>query len=453
MRISEMELGKKDQWSRRSVIRSGAFAAAAGVAGLGFMGTFNAAAAQSSTRTTISDVQTMTIGSGNRTNHFIKITSADGHYGISEAYGSPGAGVVDGIMAIKPTLIGKNPLEIDRIYTFMGDGTPSMSGSRVDGSAHNLMRAASAIEMALWDLAGKILDTPLSILMGGRFRSHVRLYDHSRPENMFDKGSCSEWAARVREDPSGFTAHKINIPRTSTLWGDLRRIPDLDGTQIPDAAKDQGNRSLTTTEVRRIAQGFENMREAIGWDHDLMAHCHWELDLSSAIRLAEALEPVQPFFFEDPLPVDYTDSWKQLTARSPVPIMTGENLARREGFYPFIANQATHYVNPDLRNSGGFMETKRIADLGALHGISMNAHNTGTQLHTYQVCQWAAAVRDFVMCETTTGRGGSRDQIIVLDEPYIVNGYIKVSEKPGAGAELNREVVEPMLAPGQQWWG
>src|SRR5439155_711910 len=110
------------------------------------------------------------------------------------------------------------PQEIDVLYTLLGDGAPNLSGTRTDGSAHNLMRAASGIEMALWDLAGKLLDTPTSELLGGKFRDHVRVYDHSRPGNPFDKAVCREWAAQVKQHPSGFTAHKVDIPRTSTLW-------------------------------------------------------------------------------------------------------------------------------------------------------------------------------------------------------------------------------------------
>ena len=188
-------------------------------------------------------------------------------------------------------------------------------------------------------------------------------------------------------------------------------------------------------------------------EHDIMVHCHWELDFASAVQLARAVAPVKPMFLEDPLGVDYTDSWRRLMEVSPVPILTGENLARREGFLPFIANQGCHYINPDLRNSGGFLETKRIADMAAPYGISMTSHNTASQLHTYQVCQWAASVRDYVACETTTGEGGWRDQILQLDGPYIKDGFIQVSDKPGTGVTLNREVVTAHLAPGQQWWG
>jgi L-alanine-DL-glutamate epimerase-like enolase superfamily enzyme len=206
-------------------------------------------------------------------------------------------------------------------------------------------------------------------------------------------------------------------------------------------------------ELRRIGQAFENMREAVGWEHDIMCHCHWEMDLASAIQLARVLEPVKPFFLEDPLMVDYNESWDRLMEASPVTIMMGENLARREGFRPFIVNQACHIINPDLRNSGGFLETKRIADLASLYGISMCTHNTASQVHTYQVAQWATTIRDYLMGETVTGTGSWMDEVVKLDAPYFEKGYIKASDKPGTGVELNKEVVVAHLAQGAQWWG
>jgi L-alanine-DL-glutamate epimerase-like enolase superfamily enzyme len=131
----------------------------------------------------ITDIQTMTLA-GQRTYVYVKVVADDGHYGIAEAYGTPSIGVKEQIQALKPLLVGKNPLEIDAIYTYMGIGGPELSGTRTDGSAHSLMRAASGIEMALWDLAGKILGVPTSTLLGGKFRDQVRVYDHAAPRNM-----------------------------------------------------------------------------------------------------------------------------------------------------------------------------------------------------------------------------------------------------------------------------
>ena len=384
----------------------------------------------------IRDVQSMVI-SGPRTYTLVKITADNGVYGIAEAYGSPAIGVKEQILSLKPLLVGKDPLEIDVIYTHLGEGGKSLSGSRTDGSAHSLMRAASGIDMALWDLSGKLLGQPVTSLLGGHFRDRVRVYDHAGPRNMLDKASCREWAAKVKAHKSGFTAHKFGFPHT---------------TQDNDKGRDTGNRVLSTKELIDVAQGFENCREAVGWDHDIMVHCHWEYDLRTSIQIAEAVAPMKPLWLEDPLNVEYSEAWKRLVASSHVPICTGENLERRAGFKDFIINEGADILNPDLRNSGGFLETKRIADMADVFNLPMCNHNTGSQLHTWATCQWAGAIRDYMTCETITGEGGWMDQLLALEGPYIEDGFVRVNQKPGLGIDLNPEVVKAHLANGETWW-
>jgi L-alanine-DL-glutamate epimerase-like enolase superfamily enzyme len=389
-------------------------------------------------RLKIRDVQAMVL-KGPRTYTLVKVVADDGLYGIAEAYGSPAIGVKDQVLGMKPLLVGKDPLEIDTIYTFMGSHGDSLSGSRTDGSAHSLMRAASGIEMALWDLAGKALGVPTTTLLGGKFREKVRVYDHEAPRNMLDKASCRQWVEKIKADPSGFTAHKFGFPHTNPA---------------NDKGRDLSNRVLTTKELIQIRQGFENCREAIGWDHDIMVHCHWEFDVRTAIQLAEAVEPIKPLWLEDPLQeVEYSEGWKRLSAASRVPICTGENTERREGFKDFIVNQGCDIIHPDLRNSGGFLETKRIADMASVFGLPMATHNTGSQLHTWATCQWAGSIRDYMACETVTGIGNWMDQLLQLDGPYIKDGFIRITDKPGLGVDLNPDVVKAHLAPGEQWWG
>ena len=406
-------------------------------ASIPFLLAFDELAAAQRKRVKIRDVQVMML-EGGRTYTLIKITADDGLFGIAEAYGSPGVGVKEQVLSLKPWLVGKDPLEIDTLYTWMGRGTRSLSGTRTDGSAHNLIRAVSGIEMALWDLAGKILDVPTSTLLGGKFRDRVRVYDHAAPKNMLDKGACQEWADRVKAHPAGFTSHKFGFPHTSLM---------------EDPGRDPSNRMLSTRELLNIQKGFENCREAIGWDHDIMVHCHWEYDLRTSIQIADAIEAIKPLYLEDPLPVDYTDSWKRLCESTKVPICMGENLARREGFKDFIINGGADILHPDLRNSGGFLETKRIADLAHIYGIPLACHNTGSQVNTYATCQWAASIRDYMSCETVTGEGGWMDQVLVLDGPYIKDGFIQVTDKPGLGITLNPDVVKAHLAAGEVYWG
>src|SRR5437764_5164212 len=194
-------------------------------------------------RVTIRDVQAMVMQGASRTYTLVKITSDAGLYGIAEGYGTPGVGVKEQVLSLKPWLLGKDPLAIDTLYTQMGEHTRDLSGTRTDGSAHNLMRAVSGIEMALWDLAGKVLEVPSSTLLGGKFRDKVRVYDHAAPRNMLDKASVADWVAKAKAHPSGFTCHKYGLQNSDPA---------------ADKARDLSNRVLTTKELIGVRQGFEN---------------------------------------------------------------------------------------------------------------------------------------------------------------------------------------------------
>ena len=362
-------------------------------------------------------------------------------------------------------LVGRDPLQIDTIFTGLGN--------RTDGSAHQLMRAVSGIEMALWDLAGKVLEVPTWKLLGGKFRDRVRVYDHAGPRNMLDKVACADWAAEVKGAKSGFTCHKFGIqadPMTRERGAGRGGPGGGQGAAGQGGGAERGGpggggegggfnptgapRTLSPRQLVNVQKGFDNVREAIGWDRDFMVHGQWGWDVRTSVDLANALEASKPVWLEDPLPVEYTDSWKRLTEVSKVPICMGENLARREGFLDFILHQGADILHPDLRNTGGFLETKRIADMAHVFGMPMANHNTGSQVNTYASAQWAASIHDYIALETITGEGdwmdqGARSWMVRTSRMAI----IEIQDKPGLGIELNPDVVRAHLAPGETWWG
>ena len=414
--------------NRREFLRSAVALSGAACLSSTWLSRYHAMAATEKGRVKITNIQVMML-QGPRNYSLVKIDTDAGVYGIGEGYGNPGVGVKEQILALKPELIGKDPLQIDAIYTGLGQ--------RVDGSAHMLIRAASAIEVALWDLAGKILGVPASSLLGGRFRDRVRVYNHGGPQAWLDKSSCRDWAQQRSEDPAGWTGVKFELTHS-------------DSTQ--DIARDRSNRLLTSEELRQVRQGYENCREALGWKQDILVHCHWEYDLRTAIQLAEAVEPIKPLFLEDPLPVDYSESWKRLVESSPVPICMGENLARRHGFKDFIIKNACDIINPDVRNTGGLLETKKIADLADLFYLPMCNHNTGSVVNTMATVSLAAAVRDYLVLETVVGKRDWMDDVIIHEHPIVEDGHIRVPEGPGLGIELNPEIVKAHLMEGETYW-
>jgi len=411
--------------TRRDFLRTAAALPAAA-----WLTRYHLLAAPEKGRYKIRDIQTMVFQGPDRNYTLVRIQTDGGPSGFGEGYGSPGVGVKEGVRELKNDLIGKDPLQIDAIYTGLG--------RRTDGSAHALMRAASGIEMALWDTAGKILGQPASVLLGGRFREKVRMYDHMAPRNMWDKASCSEWAQRVKADKAGFTCHKFGLRHTDPK---------------DDHGRDLANRMLSSKEVRLVRQGFENCREAIGWDHDIMAHCHWEYDLRTSLQYAEAIESMKPVWLEDSLQVHFSESWVKLCDASRVPICTGENWMRRAEALPFVVNRGVDILHPDLRNSGGFLETKKMADLADLFGLPMANHNTGSIVNSMATVQFASSIRDYLACETICGKGDWMDDVILHDGPIFKNSYIDVPAKPGLGIELNPDVVKAHLATGEVWWG
>jgi L-alanine-DL-glutamate epimerase-like enolase superfamily enzyme len=393
---------------------------------------FEALAAPERGRARIVDIRAMIL-QGPRTYTFVKVVTDAGVYGIGEGYGSPGVGIKAGVLELRPYFLGKDPLEIETLYNGLGN--------RIDGSANMLLRAVSAIEIALWDLAGKLLNQPTATLLGGRYRDRVRVYRDEGPSNMLDRTSCNDWADKMKGDPAGWTAFRVSPPGPS-------------GTPAAklDSARDPSNRVLTSRELREIRQAFEYCRDAIGWDRDLIVHCEGEYDLRAAMQLAEALEPVKPLWLEDPMPPDFSPVWVRLAQASKVPIGTGENLARRQGFKDFILNQGCDIVQLDIRNAGGLLESKKISSLAELFDLPMAAHNTGSALNTMATVQWAASVRDFLAAETAIGRRNWMDDAIVHEGPLVAQGYIAVPQKPGLGVELNPDVVKANLAEGEKYW-
>jgi L-alanine-DL-glutamate epimerase-like enolase superfamily enzyme len=419
-----------------------------------FLGRFHELAASERKRARIRDIQVMVM-QGPRTYTLVKVVSDTGVWGIGESYGSPGAGVKEQILLVRPSLIGKDTLDIDTLFSGLGN--------RTDGSAHSLMRAVSGIKMAVWDLAGKILEVPTSTLLGGKFRDKTRVYDHTAPTNQLDKKACADWAAEVKASPAGFTCHKFSPqPDPLSAGGGGRGRGAGRGAASSGrgggAAGDEGggrggSRVLSARQIMNIQQGWENVREAAGWDRDVMVHCSWNYDLRTSIQIADAVAPIKPVWLEDPMAVPYTESWKRLTEVSKTPICMGENLVFREQFMDFIMNVGADIIHPDLRNTGGFLPTSRVAQLASLYGLPMATHNTGSQVNTYAAAQWAGSIKDYIALETITGQGDWMDKVLLLPGSYIKDGFIEVHDRPGLGIELNPDVVRAHLAPGETWWG
>jgi L-alanine-DL-glutamate epimerase-like enolase superfamily enzyme len=420
--------------ARRDFLKGLAAAAPASA----FLSSYQATAAPQRKKVKITDVKAMAV-QGSTYWNFVKIETDSGLVGLGEAYW--GRGVKDVILGyLRPLVIGEDPLDIDPLFTKMVRSTGG-AGS----TAGVTVTAISGVEIALWDLAGKILEVPVCKLLGGQYRDGVRAYWTRSPKDMLDPGSCREFAAALKSHAYGITAVKA----------DADAFPAKYDPQFREPGHEAYSRHLTRKDLERIGQGFANLREALGDDVDIAVHCHWEFDWIDALELARAVAPMKPMWLEDPMPPDYSDSWSKLTAASPVPILTGENLYKRQGFSPFILNQGCHLIHIDIPKAGGLLESKKIADLADLFYLPVCAHIAASPVGALASAHCAAAIRDFRAQEFSPGSVPTDEweKFVRYDGPVIKDGKYRLSDKPGLGLELNEDCVRAHLMPGETWWG
>jgi L-alanine-DL-glutamate epimerase-like enolase superfamily enzyme len=369
--------------------------------------------------------------------NLIKIETDAGVHGIGEAYW--GWGVKDLVLnKLRPIIIGEDPLNVDKLYTKM-----LMESAGAGAIAGVTVTAASGIEIALWDLAGRLLDTPSCNLLGGRFRDRVRFY---RTMPAVDKPEDPQaWREQVRQakaEKFGWTAFKFQ--------GD--GIPPKADPDYKEPGHDRYTRGLTLKDLRRIGRAMEIVREELGPDIDFGIEAHWKYDVRDAIEMARVIAPVKPMWLEDPVPPGNPEVMARVTQAVDVPICTGENLYTRDGFRRLIEIQGCDIVHLDIPKLGGLLEAKRIHDLADNYYIATAAHNPASPVGTIASCHAAASMRDFRVHELARYIDWWQD-LVIRDGPMFENGYLTIQDKPGYGIEINPDVAKAHLAPGETWWG
>jgi gluconate/galactonate dehydratase len=369
--------------------------------------------------------------------NLVKIETDAGIYGIGEAYWGPG--VKDLILTqLKPLVVGEDPLNVDKLYTKM-----LMRSAGVGALAGITVTAASGIEIALWDLAGRILETPACNLLGGRFRDRVRFYRTMQAvQHPEDMQAWRDQVAEAKAEKFGWTAFKFQ--------GD--GIPPAADPEYKEPGHDPYTRNLTLKDLRRIGSAMETVRDALGPDTDFGVEAHWRYDVQDAIRMAQVIEPVQPMWLEDPVPPGNVDAMAEVTRAVNVPVSTGENLYGRDGFRRLIELHGCDVVHIDIPKSGGLLESKRIHDFADSHYIWTAAHNPASPLGTIASCHAAASMRDFRIHELAKYIDWWQD-LVIRERPMFEGGYLTIEDKPGYGVEINPDVAKAHLAPGEQWWG
>ena len=409
--------------------------AAMGTAACGLL-PLHAAAQALRGKVKITDVKCMIVR-GTWDWNLIRIDTDAGVSGIGEAYW--GWGVKDLVLnKLRPIVVGEDPFNVDKLYTKM-----LMESAGAGAIAGVTVTAASGIEIALWDLAGRLLQTPACNLLGGRFRDRVRFY-RTMPRSSIPRirrRGATRCSRRRRRSSGG--------RRSSSRATAFRPRP------IPNT------RSRATTATRaaspsRICGGSERR-----WRSSARSSAPTWTSASrrtgnttsrDAIKMAKVIEPAKPMWLEDPVPPGNPEAMARVTQAVNVPICTGENLYTRDGFRRLIELQGCDVVHIDIPKSGGLLESKRIHDLADNYYIWTAAHNPASPVGTIASCHAAASMRTFRVHELARYIDWWQD-LVIHDGPIIENGYHTIRDKPGYGIELNPDVAKEHLAPGETWWG
>jgi L-alanine-DL-glutamate epimerase-like enolase superfamily enzyme len=386
----------------------------------------------------ITDVRTAAI-KGNFEWILVRVYTDEGLVGLGECYW--GAGVEAVVHAMKRLLLDEDPHNVDWLYQKMVRG---MSGAGSTGGA--VVAAISGVELALWDLKGKALNTPIYNLLGGRYRERVRIYADC---GHGDQPTPASWAERAQGAVGkGFSAIKFDIDNIAPVrFGDPYHVGVgagwAQGQQVP----------LSNAEMDLIISLVGAVHEAIGPSVDLALDCHWNYNTRDVITLARELAPFRLMWLEDPTPPDNVEALKRVADNSPVPICCGENHYTRHGLRQMIVTQAVDVLQPDIPKVGGLLEAKKIADLADIYYIPVAAHNVCSPVGTMAAAHACASMRNFVIMEFHAQDVPWWDDLALGDKPLIQGGYLKLPDGPGLGIELNEEVARAHLGSDGTWFG
>ncbi len=412
--------------NRREWIRSGS-GALAGL--LSFSGL--SAAVQNSVspyrrpRLKITDVQTAMI----RGLH-VRIHTDQGIFGHGEGVDavSGGTGIVAGFRA---ALVGQDPLHVEALFERL-----RTSGIFAGAQAGQYVAALTAVEIALWDLAGKAVGLPIYQLLGGRMRDRIRIYCDSGTDNRNDP-RAREFIAQIIQ--LGFTAAKI----------------DIDNGSDP-ARFDRVNWTANNAEIEHMIDKVAFMRESLPKEIDLAVDMHGRYDAGTGKRMARELEPFKLLWLEEPVPPENVDAMRDVRQSTHTPICCGENLFLRHGFRELLEKRAVDIIMPDIQKCGGLAEAKKIADMAHTYYVPMAPHCQASPVGTMASCHVLASIPNCLVLEWHWGHPAERMaewKQYVKEGDILQKGYIAVSDAPGIGVEMNDEYVRKLLRPGAAWFG
>ena len=309
-------------------------------------------------------------------------------------------------------LIGRDPLQIDRLWAdmFLSVSYAGWAGAE--------MRAISAIDIALWDLAGKVAGMPVYQLLGGASRESIRIYN-----TCYDHIDFRTEPVRLAESllDSGVRSMKI--------W------------PFDSIALSNGGQFISADQMRAGMEPLRAIRERFGDSIDVAMEFHGFWNLPSASRIARALEPLEPMWLEEMLPQDNLAAYAELRGSTRLPLCISERLMTRWGFRELLENRAASIVMPDICWCGGISEARKIAAMAETHYLPVAPHNCGGPLLHFASAHLAANVVNLFILETVR-RNYLEDHRGILTADLVPrNGLLPLPPGPGLGVDLDPQLM------------
>jgi L-alanine-DL-glutamate epimerase-like enolase superfamily enzyme len=400
----------------------------------------------------ITDVRYVTLSNGtsftNARNVIIKIDTNQGIYGLGEL--RDGADPRYGLF-LKSRILGLNPCNVEMIFKII---KPFGGHGRKSGGV-------SGVEMALWDLLGKVYNVPVWQLLGGRYRDKVRLYAyvpaHSSKNMDMEKFKAD---CKVRMAEQGFTWLKMHpgigvyagIPGTTvgTKYIEGFGSDNLDYMSYQNTRHGLSSIQVTDKGLGLLSDYVAKIRDVVGYDIPLSADHFGHFDMNNCIRVANALEKYRLASLEDFVPWDNMEQLKKITDAINSPTITGEDIFGKESFRQLCDMRAVDIVHPDMGTSGGILETKKIGDYAEESDTAMKMHFAGTPISFMANVHCAAATQNFLALELPTqcvdNPWWPKLVKMVGSKPLYEKGFANVpTDAPGLGVELNEEEIKKHL--------
>ena len=357
----------------------------------------------------ITDVVTLVMGTSWRNLTFVKVETDEGITGISEVRMNNRTDAlvsyIDG--AKRRHVIGSDPFNTEDLYQRLFRDDYGRAGEIV-------ATGISVIEIACWDIIGKALNQPVYRLLGGACRDKIKAY-------------ANGWY-RVERTPEEFhtAAQKVIEKGYKALKFD------------PFGA---GYYELSYEEKLKSVSLVEAVRDAVGPEVEILVEMHGRFSPYTAIEIAAELEKFEPSWVEEPVPPDNIAALAKAGEKINLPVATGERLHNKYEYRELINLQAADILQPDITQTGGFLETKKIAAMGDMCYMTVAPHNVGGPVSTATALHFAACTTNFKIQEHFNDFSEAWVKEAATGCPEVIDGYFSLPNGPGLGMELNEDLI------------